>query len=71
MAAGIETLTLDADEGSSGIVDELFGADDDGDDVYIDLDSLWNDTGAPASPSEVNFRGVCSFLDQLHSWGFA
>lgn len=56
MAAGIETITLDADEGSSGIVDELFcAADDDGDDVYIDLDQLWNDAGAPASPSEVVF----------------
>lgn len=62
MTAEIETITVDDDEGSSGFVDELFSADDDHGDVYIDLDSFWKVMGGPASPSEVSFHGVCGLL---------
>lgn len=56
MREEIEMMTADADEGSLGIVDELFSADDECDDVYIDLDSFWEVMGAPASPSQVIFH---------------
>ncbi|KAL1560206.1 hypothetical protein AAHA92_10451 [Salvia divinorum] len=53
-------LEANAEEGSSGIVDEMFSADDD---VYIDLDSFWKLMGAPASPSQGNILEDLSFID--------
>ncbi|KAK6149892.1 hypothetical protein DH2020_017417 [Rehmannia glutinosa] len=47
-------MMANADEGSSGIVDELFSADDECNDVVIDLDSFWRVMGAPIEPSQVN-----------------
>lgn len=55
-------MMADAEEGSSGVVDDLFCADDKCDDVYLDLDSFWKVMG-PASPSQVIFNSsVCVFL---------
>lgn len=53
-------MMADAEEGSLGAVDhDLFNADDDCDDVYIDLDSFWRVMGG-ASTDQVIFR--CIFL---------
>ncbi|KAL8460394.1 hypothetical protein ACS0TY_032071 [Phlomoides rotata] len=40
------------DEGSSLIMDELFTADDECNDVFIDLDSFWKVMGSPTEPSQ-------------------
>lgn len=48
-------LEASAEEGSSGIVDGMFSADDESDDVYLDFESFWKVMGAPASPSQVVF----------------
>ena len=55
-------LEANAEEGSSGIVDVMFSADDESDDVYIDFDSFWELMGAPASPSQVIFVVMDQFL---------
>lgn len=44
------------DEGSSLIMDELFTADDECNDVFLDLDSFWKVMGSPTEPSQVNFH---------------
>ncbi|KAG6384148.1 hypothetical protein SASPL_156051 [Salvia splendens] len=56
-------LEANAEEGSSGIVDGMFSADDESDDVYIDFDSFWKLMGAPASPSQGNILEDLSFID--------
>ncbi|KAL1537512.1 helicase-like transcription factor CHR28 isoform X4 [Salvia divinorum] len=54
-------LTADAEERSSGIVDEMFSADDEFD--YIDLDHFWEVMGAPASPAQGNIVEDLSSID--------
>ncbi|XP_047955007.1 helicase-like transcription factor CHR28 isoform X4 [Salvia hispanica] len=56
-------LTADAEERSSRIVDEMFGAEDECDDVYIDLDHFWEVMGAPDSPSQGNIVEDLSSID--------
>lgn len=63
-------MMADAEEGSSGVVDDLFSVDDKCDDVYIDLDTFWRVMGS-ASPSQVIFNSsVFVFLvnSNLYSW---
>lgn len=65
-------FTADAEERSSGILDEMFGAEDECDDVYIDLDQFWEVMGAPDSPSQVVFHDFYGSLVSfyLNNWNF-
>ncbi|KAL2244800.1 UNVERIFIED_CONTAM: Helicase-like transcription factor CHR28 [Sesamum indicum] len=45
-------MTANVDDGSSAIMDELFSADDECNDVLIDLESFWRVMGAPAEASQ-------------------
>ncbi|KAK4399088.1 Helicase-like transcription factor CHR27 [Sesamum angolense] len=45
-------MTAKVDDGSSAIMDELFSADDECNDVLIDLESFWRVMGDPAEASQ-------------------
>ncbi|KAL0398616.1 UNVERIFIED_CONTAM: Helicase-like transcription factor CHR28 [Sesamum radiatum] len=58
-------MTAKVDDGSSAIMDELFSADDECNDVLIDLESFWRVMGAPAEASQETMFRDSPFTNSL------
>ncbi|KAL7088914.1 hypothetical protein ACP275_13G157400 [Erythranthe tilingii] len=59
-------LTANGEEGSLGIMDELFSVDDQGDDVLLDLDSFWRVMGGePTEPLQESMLENLPSIDVL------
>ncbi|KAL0363352.1 UNVERIFIED_CONTAM: hypothetical protein Scaly_1290400 [Sesamum calycinum] len=58
-------MTAKVDDGSSAIMDELFSADDECNDVLIDLESFWRVMGDPAEASQGTMLEESPFTNSL------
>ncbi|KAL0353111.1 UNVERIFIED_CONTAM: Helicase-like transcription factor CHR28 [Sesamum angustifolium] len=58
-------MTAKVDDGSSAIMDELFSADDECNDVLIDLESFWRVMGDPAEASQATMLEESPFTNSL------